>query len=108
MDLLLTLVACLAFFIIGVLNGWKARERHAERVLSHLLEETVTEKEQDDYIRILIEKHNDTFYVYDEKTNKFLAQGSSKKELEDTLHSMFPGKRFGAKEQNLIEVGFLS
>ncbi len=62
----------------------------------------------DNYVRIVIEKHNDMFFVYDENDNTFLAQASSKEELDKSLRSRFPGKMFAVKEENLIEVGFLS
>jgi hypothetical protein len=36
-----------------------------------------------------------------------MAQGKSIKELENNLASRYPGKRFGATNDNLKEVGFL-
>lgn len=108
---LLNLVFIAIIFMFGAIHGWKARERHAERVMNGLMEKFVeeTEKEEhENFIRVIIEKHNDMFYVYNKDTNQFMGQGKSKKELEELLHKQFPGKRFGASEENLNEVGFLS
>lgn len=107
MELLSFIFLAAFFWIMGVFAGWNARERHAERMLNKFIDE-VKQESKPDMVKVLIEKHNDVFYVYDRDTNKFLTQGSSKKELEETLHKMYPGKRFGATEENLIEVGFIS
>jgi hypothetical protein len=37
-----------------------------------------------------------------------MAQGKTRKELEENLSKRFPGKFFAAEEDNLIEVGFKS
>ncbi len=110
MEFLFVLLALVVAFLLGGAYGWSLRERHAARVLSRLVQEVeeVEEKAKSDMIPISIEKHNNTFYVYNKKTNQFMGQGSSREELEELLHKSFPGKRFGASEENLAEVGFLS
>ena len=50
--------------------------------------------------------HNNMFYVYDKETNEFMAQGSSKEEVENNLQKRYPGKRFGCAESNLSQTGF--
>ena len=110
MDLLLIFLVCMFFYVVGVVSGWRARERHAERVLSKFVEQAQEESKEvkKNMVRINIERHNDMFYVYDRDTNQFMAQGKTQTELEEILQKRFPGKRFGASEENLIEVGFLS
>ena len=71
------------------------------------LAEELQEEEQE-YIKIVIEKHDGMFFVYEENEKTFLAQASSKEELDKSLRARFPGKLFAVKEENLIEVGFLS
>ena len=107
MDFLIILLAVVVSFVLGGAYGWNLRERFAARVLERLVTK-VEEESKPDYIKVVIEKHNDVFYVYNKETNQFMGQGSSKEELEDLLHKNFPGKRFGASEENLAEVGFLS
>ena len=108
LTLVLDLLLLVCVFIMGAVHGWKARERHAERIMNGLLDQFAdeVEKEKENMVRIVIEKHNDMFYVYNKETNQFMGQGKSKKELEELLHKNFPGKRFGATEENLVEMGF--
>ena len=47
-------------------------------------------------------------YVYDKDTKQFMAQGSSKEDVEKVLVERFPGKRFACHESVLKEVGFIS
>lgn len=97
-------------FSLGTLYGWHLRERHATRTLERFLQEAKAEEveQPDDLTHIVIEKHNDVFYVYDKENNTFMAQGSSKEELEDNLKKRYPDKRFACPEKILKEVGFMS
>jgi len=97
-------ITLIVFWIMGAVFGWHARERHAKRTLdrffAHIEEEA--EKEVDDsIIPIIIEKHNDTFFVYKKETNEFMGQGKTKRELEQNLASRFPEKKFAADKENL-------
>lgn len=96
---------------MGAVSGWKAREEHAKNVTEKLinhLQESVERQVEENVIQINIEKHNDMFYVYDRETNEFMAQGSSKDEVETNLQKRYPGKRFGCAESNLSQTGFYS
>lgn len=89
--------------------GWKAREVHAKHVLSKFTEEVLenAEKEESNIVRVKIERFNDHFFVYNMEDHSFMAQGSDRKELEKNLADRYPGKKFAAKEENLVEMGFL-
>jgi murein L,D-transpeptidase YafK len=104
------ILVLLAGMIFCIWFGWYMREAVAKYKMQKLLELAQQMEEQlpENYIKIVIEKHNDMFFVYDENDNTFLAQASSKEELDKSLRSRFPGKMFAVKEENLIEVGFLS
>lgn len=107
---ILVLLAAMIFFIWF---GWHMREVVAKHKMQKLLEYAQQMEEDDDdlpdnYIRIVIEKHDETFFVYEEENKTFLAQATSKEDLDKSLRSRFPGKLFAVKEENLIEVGFLS
>lgn len=101
-------------FVVGTIYGWRLRERHlirmsvqlANNLRKHMQEED--EKEQENLIHIVIEKHNDVLYVYDKKTMTFMAQATTKEKLEEELRIRFPGKRFACSEAILSELGLLS
>jgi len=102
----------LILVIVAFSLGWKTREIFAvwksNKIIKHLEEQATEQLEEikKDFISIVIEKHEDTFFVYDMNTNTFMAQGASRKELEQKLGEMFPGKRFAVTPENLKEVGF--
>jgi hypothetical protein len=111
MDILLLVLA----MIFSIWFGWTMREavaKHRMHRMQQLLkfaEELEEDTElPDNYIKIVIEKHDDTFFVYEEDEKTFLAQAKTKEELDKSLRARFPGKLFAVKEENLIEVGFLS
>lgn len=91
-------------WIMGAVYGWYARERHAirtiDRIMSDIYDET-SEVESNTRIHITIEKHNDVFYVYDKEKNEFMAQGSTRKELETNLAKRYPNKHFAADIESL-------
>lgn len=98
--------------IFAFVIGWYAREWHATIVMNRFMnrfeEKTrdALEKIQENLIKIKIEKHNDMFFVYGLEDDEFMAQGSTRKELEDNLRKRYPGKTFAAESDNLKEVGF--
>lgn len=108
MEIILMLLVMVFCFI----GGWVAREAYAVRRLDNLminLEDTLKEKfeeELENMIPIKIEYDNSTFFVYNNDDNSFMAQGSSRKELEQNLEKRYPGRRFAARPENLREVGF--
>jgi hypothetical protein len=107
MDFIIALLMCTIIFFLGVSFGWNLRERMAERVVKKFLEEMEDSAvDSENLINIIIEKENNTYYVYDKEKNSFMGQANSRKELEDVLAERFPGKRFLADSDNLKEVGF--
>lgn len=106
MELVLSIVCIL----IGSYIGWHLREVVAERkvkqFIKYMEEQSPATEESQDMVRVSVEKHDNTFFVYD-STNKFIAQANTREELEDKLAEMYPGKRFGVSPENLKEVGFI-
>ena len=91
-------------WIMGAVYGWYARERHAKRTIDRFITQFVDEQVEeisDSVIHITIEKHNGVFYVYDKEKNDFMAQGNTRKELEDALAKRYPDKKFAATTSNL-------
>lgn len=105
MDFIIMVVVGVFFFYLG----WTSRERYAVRILKDFLEknEEALEEKDETLIPITIEVHNDTFYVYSMNDNSFMAQGKTRKELEENLVSRYPQKHFAATTANLKEVGFI-
>jgi hypothetical protein len=100
----LVLILCV---VLGFRLGWVAREMHAKRILRDMVEMVDdSEEDDDDPIAITIDKHNDQFFVYSLSDSTFMAQGSTRQEVEKHLQQQFPGKQFVATHQNLIDVGF--
>ncbi len=108
MDILILVVSGVLVWLHGIGLGWKMRERHATKQIDSFMkqvDEQVEEKISNSMIRINIEKHNDTFYVYNKDNNDFMGQGTSKQELEKILSERFPNKKFMADSDNLKEMG---
>ena len=95
-------------FAVGFLVGWNEREKWASKKVDALLDmfnKEVEKQVEESRIDIKIEKHNDVYYVFNKHTDDFMAQASTRKELEDALAARFSGKRFFADAENLKEVG---
>lgn len=109
MDLLIGIAIFVVAFIFGGGYGWHLRERHAERVLNHMIQQVEKETIQSEHmIPITIEEHNGHLYVYNKENNSFLAQAATADELEEVLMERFPGKKFSCNEKTLKEFGLLS
>ena len=110
MEIILLVVFTFVVWIMGAVSGWNARERHAKtQVEKHFQQiQEFVEEQEEEQIHIIIEKHNDMLFVYDKETKQFMAQGTSKEDVEKVLVERFPGKRFACPESILKEVGFLS
>jgi hypothetical protein len=91
-------------WFMGAVYGWYARERHAKRTIDRFITKFVDEEVEavkDSIIPITIEKHHNVFYVYDREKMRFMGQGKTRRELEDTLSKRFPDKKFMASTENL-------
>ena len=109
MDTVIVIIAMVFTWICGIIVGWKVRETFARQQIDAMLDNIETkaiEEIKEKLIKITIEKHNDMFYVYDMEDNTFMAQGSTKEQLEESLRTRYPGKTFAADNDNLKEVGF--
>jgi len=101
MELLLGCILCFGL-------GWWAREIYAVYQTKMFFREIQEQNEsEEEFEPIVIDKHNDTFFVYSKADHTFMAQGINMKDLENNLASRYPGKKFGATNDNLKEVGFI-
>jgi hypothetical protein len=102
----------LLLIIIAFAFGWFAREWLAMYQMSQILSRMEVhtqehfEEEMENMIPINIEYHDDKFYVYQQDGGVFMAQGKTRRELEENLMKRYPGKKFAANTNNLREVGF--
>lgn len=107
MEFIIITLICFIVFSFGVNVGWHLRERAAKRVVDKFMEEFQNiQPDEEEFINISIEKHNNTYYVYNKDDNSFMGQAVDRIELEKVLAERFPGKRFMADGSNLKEVGF--
>jgi len=95
----------MGIFAVGSLYGWHLRERYAQRRIDKILKE-VHQEVAADLIPIHIEHTDNMFYVYHKDDHSFMAQGETRRTLENNLATRYPGKRFAAHDDNLKEVGF--
>lgn len=95
---------CWASFRLGIYyREWIA----AQKVKTYLESLEHIKKEAEKYITHLhIAKENDIFYVYNEKTGEFLAQGKDHKEIVQILRKQYPYTTFTATFENLKSTGF--
>ena len=93
--------------LVSIAAGWYAREIYAVHQTRKFLSQINFGEEREDIKRIVIEKQNETFFVYCKEDNSFMAQGSSIAELEANLASRYPGTKFGASNDNLKSVGII-
>lgn len=110
MNELISILLYVFSILIAYRVGWRAREIHTLTQLAKLdsqIETQLEEIKEKEVIRISIEKHSNGFFVYNMEDNSFMAQGTTRMELEKNLLIRFPGKKFAAKEENLIAMGFL-
>lgn len=109
MDILTTILLILFALAIGLYLGWNAREQYAKQLLQQLakqIEDSIEHEIEEDTIAITIDKHEDGYFVYRMDDQMFLAQGSTRHELEKRLATSYPEKQFVATYDNLHEVGF--
>ena len=98
-------------FIVGYFVGVNATFNAIENDPSILdeLEYQEYEEEIDNIkqISIYIEEDNGHLFVYESGTNKFMAHGKTRQEMEDVLTARFPNTIFAATEENLLQVRFI-
>lgn len=88
-DLIITLIVPCAIFYAG----WKCRELYAQRTIKKYLlkaDEDARKLIEEKSIDLNVEKHGDTFYVYNEKNGSFVTQVTSFEQLVDFLKVKYP------------------
>jgi hypothetical protein len=99
-----TLIIVFMFGGLCFLIGWKAREYHAMRIMSKVVDE-ITEGTIEQFksrvVNIRVEDHEGQFFVYAKDDGRYLAHGETKNKLEDILNEKFPGKYFNATPEDL-------
>lgn len=108
MEFITLIIVISLFWIWGVVCGWRAREEHARKRLDNFVKYMEAHQEEElaeSMIPITIEKVDGVFYVYNGEDQTFMAQGKTRRDLEDALDKRYPGKKFAALPSNLREVG---
>lgn len=94
--------------IIGFYLGWNLRERIAAIKVQQMMAEIEQDEEQEEVIKLTIEKDGNVLFAYHKDNSQFITQAADRAELEKKLAELFPGKKFGVTSKNLIEIGFTS
>ena len=96
---IIVLILCSGFwFFVGFLYREHLAMRKIHTMISHMEEVTSS------IIKIRIEHVNSMLYIYNMETNEFMAQGSTRQQLEKNLSDRFPDTKFAASAENLKEV----
>ena len=53
----------------------------------------------DKFILVNIEKHGDMIYLFEKNTNRFIAQGKTKEEIQTNCTQRFPGRTIVTDEE---------
>lgn len=90
----------LIMIVVGAFwMGWNSREKHAEKQVNKLFDRAEEElqkleKQADkNTIVVKIEKHGDIFYLFNEETDEFIAQGKSMDEIREFVQRKYLGKK---------------
>jgi len=103
------LIGYIIIFVVAFIFGWNCREHAARRFVDKFLTEeldTLQRQVDEHSVSITIERHGEMYYIFQKDDSSFMAQGSNRDELENSLAKKYPGKRFYASPENLREVGF--
>ena len=93
--LLLLWIAC-TYAIVQITLGI----RSALSEVNDELEQQLIKRLDEIVHRVEVEKHNDTYYWYDQDNRKFLAQGQSDQEIIAVLRKRFPDHIFYLEASN--------
>ena len=92
----------LLIIIFAFVLGWFAREWFAMRKINVMISRM--EEISSNVIRIKIQRVNGMLYIHNMETHEFMAQGNTRKQLEQNLSKRFPDTKFAATAENLKEV----
>ena len=98
MEILVIILWSFVCFFVGFFYRERLAMKKIDAMISHM--EDVTSN----VIRIRIEHVNSMLYIYNMETNEFMAQGSTRQQLEKNLSDRFPDTKFAATAENLKEV----
>lgn len=98
----LVIVFIIAFFL-GIVVGIKFHEKAILQLIEKELDKELTKQTKDlelDMVEVTIEKHDGVFFVYNQKTSKYIAHGSTLDELEKSLKQNHPNTKFFANKES--------
>lgn len=91
-DLFLNILAGVMIYYAGYKVGYYMRNKHTLAMLDSLANEPVPEEETDK-VFAKIEKHGNIFYLFEEETDKFIAQGANWEEVRYNVSKTYKDKR---------------
>jgi hypothetical protein len=80
---------------LAVLEGF-LRKRN-EEMFDEITQ--VAKELTDEFILVNIEKHGDVMYLFEKHTNRFIAQGKTKDEIQSHCSQRFPGRTIVTDEE---------
>lgn len=104
MDEITLLLLFVSNVVIAFVAGWKLREMLAiRRMNEHFTsaQQKLKQMQEKDIIDITIEKDDGTLFVYNKRTNEYMAHGETQEKLEKMLAEKYPGKMFNASTEDM-------
>lgn len=97
-------------WVAGIATGWWLREwaaiRHLSKMIQNAREEFDHDQPEITIVKIAITTVDDVYFVHNEETGEFLAQGKTHEEITNILQKRYPNTTFTATHKNLQEVGY--
>lgn len=104
-EVVILIASIIASFFVGARAGWAARERAAKKFVYNYMQQAA-EEAKDNVVRIIVTREGSQFFVHNESSGEFLAQGTNHKDIAGVLNSRFPDKTFIATPENLESVEY--
>lgn len=91
--------------------GWKSREQAAIKLLEGFMSklDDGSEEHDDERIVLTIEKEGNTFYLFEEHSERFVAQGESLADMQELIekHYIGSGKNVVIRQKDAEDSGLL-
>lgn len=89
------------WLVLKIIQGYL--EAKNAQLRSQLKE--IDKKVKELFVRVNIEKHGEIFYIFEQETDRFIAQGKTADEIKEIMQKRFPDKTFIATDEELKKSG---
>lgn len=109
---MITTISCSIVALgIGLWLGYNLHIYLVKKAIEQMAREIYQEANnhpENNIVHIVIEREGETWYIYNEHTQEFLAQGKTPEQVNAVLRERFPNTYFTAAYDNAYETGYLN